>query len=105
MNDGWVARLTTPAFTYKPSAVDMADVSKIYLVIKQNGVSVIEKDKDDATVTESGFTWVMSQEETQTLMIERSISVQVDYLTDGGLRYTTVPKFYEVTDSAINEVI
>ena len=33
------------------------------------------------------------------------MSVKIDYLTTGGIRYTTVEKTYDVTDSAINEVI
>ena len=104
MND-WVARLTTPAITYKPSAVEMSAISKIYMVVKQNGVPVLTKDIDDATVTADGYTWLLSQEETQTLMSERTMSVKIDYLTTGGIRYTTVEKTYDVTDSAINEVI
>ncbi len=103
--DGLVARLTTPAFRYKPKAVDMADITKIYLVIKMNGASVISKDISEASVSEDGYTWILTQEETQLLMVGRTASAQIDYLTDSGMRYTTVPKVYEITDSAINEVI
>ena len=109
MNDwvasDWVARLTTPAFTYKPSAVEISAVVKVFLVITQAKQTVLTKDIDDATITEDGFTWVLTQEETQALISGRIITVQVDYLTTGGMRYTTRPKEYTITDSAINEVI
>lgn len=98
-----IARFTTPAFTYKPSAVDVADIVKVFLVIKQ-GANTITKDINDATTTEDGFTWLLTQTETQTLAHGRAVA-QVDYLSNGGIRYTTVPKIYDITESAINEVI
>ena len=100
-----IARLTTPAFTYKPSAVEMSAITKVFLVIKQDGAPLITKDITQATATEDGYTWTLSQEETQLLIARRSVTAQVDYLTSGGTRYTTVPKIYDITDSAINEVI
>ena len=104
-HNGLVARLTTPAFRYKPSAVDMADITKIYLVIKMNGASVISKDISEASISEDGYTWILSQEETQKLIVGRTAEAKIDYLTNSGMRYTTAPKVYEITDSAINEVI
>lgn len=100
-----IARLTTPAFTYKPSAVDMSDITKVFLVIKQNGQPIITKDITTASITEDGYTWTLSQAETQTLASRKSVTAQVDYLTTGGMRYTTVPKSYDITESAISEVI
>lgn len=98
-----IARFTTPAFTYKPSAVDVADIAKVFFVLKQ-GTNTITKDINDATTTEDGFTWVLTQTETQTLTHGRAVA-QVDYLSNGGIRYTTVPKIYDITESAINEVV
>lgn len=100
-----IARLTTPAFTYKPSAVEMNTIVKVFLVIKQNGAPVITKDITQATATEDGYTWTLTQTETETLYSRRNATVQVDYLTNGGMRYTTIPKVYDITESAINEVI
>lgn len=98
-----IARLTTPAFTYKPSAVSMSDIAKIYFVLRQ-GTTEITKDITQATASEDGFTWVLAQTETQTLTTGRAVG-QVDYLTTSGVRYTTEPKMFNITQSAINEVI
>lgn len=98
-----IARFTTPAFTYKPSAVDVDDIAKVFFVLKQ-GANAITKDINDAMTTENGFTWVLTQTETQSLTSGRAVA-QVDYLSNGGIRYTTVPKIFDITQSAINEVI
>lgn len=100
-----IARWTTPSITFKPKAVDIANVDEIYLVIKQRNVEIIRMDKDDAVIdSTNGFTWFFSQEDTSLLHDSVSATVQVDY-TSGTARYTTVPINYEITSSAINEVI
>lgn len=99
-----IARWTTPAITYKPSMAQVADVDEIYLVIKQNGCEVIRKSKEDAVITENGFTWAFSQEDTASLKLKVPSVVQIDY-TSGTARYTIYPRRYNITDSAINEVI
>lgn len=100
-----IARLTTPAFTYKPSAVEVPDINKIYLVIKQGATEIVRKDITQASISQDGFTWTLSQTETEMLILKQSAIVQVDYLTTAGMRYTTIPKAYEITNSAINEVL
>lgn len=102
---GSIARLTTPAFSYKPSAVSINEIAKIFLVLKQDGVAKVTKTIEDAIVSEDKFTWVLSQEETRILILGKTLLAQVDYLTNGGARYTTAQKTYSITDSAINEVI
>ena len=100
-----IARWTTPAITYKPSAVDIEDIDDIFLVIKQNGQEILRKGISDATVsTTTGFLWVFTQEETSLLNSQSVSVVQIDY-TSGTARYTTVPRQYRITESAIDEVI
>ena len=99
-----IARHTTPSFTFKPSTVAVGEIDEIYLVIKQNGVEVIRKPLADAVVGNDNFTWTFSQEETALLNSRPSAVVQIDY-TSGTARYTTVPRQYDITESAINEVI
>ena len=99
-----IARYTTPAITYKPSAVAIADVDEIYIVIKQNKREIIRKGKDEAVIDENGFTWFFEQTDTAKLDSKPVSSVQIDY-TSGSARYTTIPKRYNITESAINEVI
>ena len=99
-----IARWTTPSITYKPSAVDMEYVDQIYMVIKQDDVEKLRKSKDDATVSEAGFTWGLEQTDTSKLTAKAVSTVQFDY-TSGTARYTTIPKRYDITSSAINEVL
>lgn len=99
-----IARYTTPAITYKPSVVSVENIDEIFLVIKQQGHEKFRKSIDDASVSENGFTWLLSQEETSALCPNIPSSVQIDYLS-GAMRYTTIPKLYNITESAISEVI
>ena len=99
-----IARYTTPAITYKPSAVEVGSVDEIYLVIKQNEIEIIRKGKADAVTDENGFTWFLEQTDTAKLNSWAPSVVQIDY-TAGAARYTTCPRFYTITESAINEVI
>ncbi len=97
-----IARWTTPSITYKPEAVEIANVDEIFLVVKQKGREVLRKGKEDAIVDENGFTWFFTQEDTS--LFHDLVSVQVDY-TCGTARYTIQPRSYKITDSAIDEVI
>lgn len=102
---GQIARFTTPVVAYKPRAVQIETIEQIYLVLKQGGRIIVQKGKDEATVTESGFLWTLTQEETSILKRQWNLVVQVDYKTETGMRYTTTPREYAVTDSGLNEVI
>ncbi len=100
-----IARFTTPAITYKPSMVEIGNVDEIFLVVKQNGQEILRKGLTDATVTTTdGFVWTFTQQETSALNSQAISVVQVDY-TSGTMRYTTVPRQYRITESAIDEVI
>lgn len=99
-----IARFTTPAITYKPSMVEIANVDEIFLVVKQNGREILRKDKTDASINANGFTWMFSQTDTSALNSRAISMVQIDY-TSGAMRYTTYPKPYNITESAISEVI
>lgn len=102
---GVIARWTTPSVLYKPSAVEMENIAEIYLTIKQSGISVVTKSLEDADVTEDGYLWTLTQEETSALNSHRSAIIQVDYKTMDAMRYTTIPKQYDIGDSGIQEVI
>ena len=100
-----IARFTTPAIIYKPSMVEIANIDEIFLVVKQNGREILRKGKTDATVsTTTGFTWMFTQQDTSALNSRAISMVQIDY-TSGAMRYTTYPKPYNITESAISEVI
>ena len=97
-----IARWTTPSITFKPSAVEIANVDEIYLVLKMGKKEIIRKDKDDAIIDANGFTWFFSQEDTS--LLHGSATAQIDY-TSGTARYTIDPIQCTITESAIDEVI
>lgn len=102
---GVIGKWTTPTITYKPSKVDVSDVAEIFLTISQGGNDVVMLGKDAAAVTEDGFVWLLTQEQTSMLSTARMAAVQVDYKTNTGKRYTTVPQQFSVVNSAVSEVI
>lgn len=97
-----IARWTTPSITYKPEAVAMENIDDIYLVVKEKGKEILRKVKAEATVSSNGYTWTFEQ--TDTSKFADVVQIQVDYKS-GVSRYTTVPRTYKITESAINEVI
>ena len=99
-----IARWTTPSITFKPSMVEISEVDEIYLVVKQNGQECIRKSIEDAVIDANGFTWFFTQEETSVLNARLDASVKIDYLC-GTARYTTNAVPYDITDSAVDEVI
>lgn len=104
-SSGEVARWTTPSILYKPKEATMADIAEIELTLKQMGRTVILRGKDEAQVLDEGFLWHFSQEDTSALSLGAVMTVQIDYKTINGQRYTTRKQEYVVSDSAVNEVI
>lgn len=100
-----IARWTTPSILYKPSEVGVGDVEQIYVTLRQKGEVVIEKETSSATITDDGFEWDLTQEETSLLDRNCVIEIQVDYTTTDGYRYTTIPRVLTSMNSAVDGVI
>ncbi|MBQ7146029.1 MAG: hypothetical protein IJR95_04595 [Lachnospiraceae bacterium] len=100
-----MAAWTTPSIRYKPSQVEMSEVEEIIVIVSQMGKRVLELNKEGAAVSEDGFVWPLSQEETGLLSGTVVATIQVDYKTTSGLRYTTMPKSFDVVSSAVQGVI
>ena len=98
---GVIGTWTTPSIRYKPSKVEMSEVAAIFVKVSQRGETVAQMGIEAAQRTEEGFIWLLSQEDTAKLTSTMTATVQDDYLTTGGLRYTTMPKTLEVVNSAI----
>lgn len=99
-----IARFTTPSLWFKPSSVEATDISKIFLVLSQDGNEILRKDITQAQISEGRFVWVFSQEDTS-LFDSRKVAVaKIDFLS-GSMRYTTREKQYVISESAIKEVI
>lgn len=105
MRTGEIARWTTPSIHYKPSKVALSEIEEIELTLKQAGQTVIRAGKENAQILSDGFLWNFTQEETGMLTNGVAMTVQIDYKTTNGQRYTTRPQDYIVSDSAVNGVI
>ena len=102
---GQIARWTTPSIFYKPKAAAVGEIAEVEITLKQLGRTIIRKGKEQAAIVEDGFIWHFEQTETSGLTRNTPMTVQVDYLTTNGQRYTTREYEYLVCDSAVNEVI
>lgn len=100
-----IARWTTPSISFKPSAVEAADIAEIKCVLTQGGEDLVVKSLSDATVSDGKFIWTLTQEESASLAVSRKTMLQFDYLTMGGQRYTTIPQQYETVNSATDEAM
>ena len=100
-----IARWTTPSLIYKPSLVDVADVVDICLTVKQLDRSILEKGMDEAMVSNDGFVWHFSQEETSALSTIKDAAIKIDYKDSNGERYTTREFKYKISDSGKQEVM
>ena len=67
-----IAGFTTPSLWFKPSSVEATDISKIFLVLSQDGNEILRKDITQAQISEGRFVWVFSQEHN----VEQSCSEQ-----------------------------
>lgn len=99
-----IARWTTPSITYKPSLTAVADIDEIVLVIAQGNYSIV-KTLADAVVSEGKYYWDLTQEETAGLSSANTGTLKIDYLTNADKRYTTQRIIFNVSESAVNEVI
>lgn len=100
-----IARWTTPAISFKPSMVEPENISEIKCVLTQNGVDLIVKTLEDATINEGRFIWQLTQEESALLATHRATMLQFDYLATSGMRYTTIPQKYDTMNSATDEAM
>lgn len=100
-----IARWTTPSIYFKPSAVDFSTIAKIFITIKYNDREIIRKGIEEASVSSGRFMWTLTQQETSKLIDKTNVMIQIDYICHDESRYTTNPRKYTVTNSAVNEEI
>ena len=75
---GTIIRGTTPTITFTFNAVDVADMSVVYLTLTQ-GETVIEYSLEDATVNENTLSWTLTQADTLKLNERQDVSIQCRY--------------------------
>lgn len=103
-----IIRWTTPTFEFPfDEDIDVSDIDTAYLVIKQWGNNIVEKDITSATVDTSTNTvsWTLTQAETGLVVTAKKCDVMMDWLLDDGTRGRSEVVTYSVEDSGKNEVI
>ena len=104
-----IIRYTTPTVRFTFSEIDITDVTLAYLVIKQNGKSVVERDITSATVTntqsDKSIMWTLTQQETAKLSKGNDARIYCDWKLAGGTRGRSHVKSETVEDSGKSEVI
>lgn len=101
-------RWTTPSFDVEfDETVDVAEIDKAYLVIKQWDSTVVSKDIASAVVDTDTNTisWTLSQAETGAIVKGKRCEVQCDCVFSSGARTTTDPISYTIQNSGVDEVI
>lgn len=99
-----IIRGTTPTFKIKFRDVDVQMIESAYLVIKQEGLRMIEKSLADADVGEWSLSWKLSQEDTLKLS-NHSVRVTCDWKTMDGTRGRSEEITCAVEHPGKNEVI
>ena len=73
--------------------------------MKQNKVLILEKDLNDAVITDESISWKLSQEETLSLSTRQHAHFQCRYRTDDMSAFATVESDEEVVDVLKDGVI
>ncbi len=94
---------TTPTIKYRFKKVDPAHITEAYLSIKKNDTVITERDLSTATIEDNMISWTLTQEET--IEFDKSISCQLNWLTDSGTRGASKKARIEISENLKNEVI
>lgn len=99
-----IIRGTTPTIEYRFKEIDPADIAAAYLIIMQRDSVVIEKNINDAAVTEDLLYFDLSQADTLKLQKCRGVMI-LDWKTNNGKRGRANIREFDVEDSGKNEEI
>ena len=89
-----IIRSTTPTIRFRFNVVNVPDIVKAYLTIEQENKRLVEKDIDDAVISDKEIAWTLTQEETLAMDMSRNVKIQVKYKTMEGL--VSASRVYEV---------
>lgn len=103
-----IIRYTTPTIKFTFSAVSVTDITVAYLVIKQNGSTVIERGINTAVITdtadESSLAWTLTQAESGSLA-KSTTMIYCDWKLSDGTRGRSNVKTETVEDCGKQSVI
>lgn len=95
-------RATTPTHTFN-LPIDTSTIKSLLVTYKQGDSIVLEKTKDDCTLTGSTVKLILSQEETKLFSVER-VKIQLRVLTNDNVSMASKVKCKLVED-VLNDVI
>lgn len=81
-----IIRGTTPTLIFKFSEIAPSDISACYLLIKQCGHTVVQKELTDSEITSRGLEFTLTQADTLALSGREKAQVVLDWKTTGGVR-------------------
>lgn len=100
-----IVRGTTPTIEYSFSTIEIAEIGKAVLTIKQLDEIVIERDLESSEVIDDKLTWSLTQEESLRLHPKVQATLYLDYVLANGRRASAKTKVIEVANTGQNEVI
>lgn len=80
-----IIRGTTPTIIYTFKEIKPSDISECYLLIKQNGNTVIERTLSDGEVSDTELRFTLSQADTLSLAMDKA-QIILDWKTQQGIR-------------------
>lgn len=98
-----IIRGTTPTIIFTFNEIDAADISVCYLLVKQNGQTVIEKTLADAVLSDS-LSFTLTQTDTLSLKLQTA-QICLDWKTTGGVRGRSRVYDCAVKEAGVNDVI
>ena len=77
---------TTPTLVFKFNEIRPQDIGQCYLLIKQNGQTVVEKTITDSVITTSSVSFTLTQTDTFALAMQSPTRIVLDWKTRDGVR-------------------
>ena len=100
---GNIIACTTPTIKFRFNKVDPAHITEAYMTVKEGDTVIMERDLSTATIEDNMISWTLTQEET--CEFDKSISCQLNWLTDSGTRGASKKARIEISENLKNEVI
>ena len=102
-------RYTTPTVQFTFSDIDVTEITESYLIIKQGGKVIIERDLTTADVVHTAqanyLAWTLTQAETASLTKSFTAQIYCDWKLQDGTRGRSATKSATVQESGKLEVI
>ena len=79
---------TTPTIIFKYRCINVSEITKAFLVVKQSVTTVVERDISSATVNieDNQLEWTLTQAETLNLKVGTTVFISCDWLLTSGTR-------------------